>query len=236
MEQKDIKKFTKTAEGLDFNDLKSAVREYNECVEQFNASKPEDEHLGKVKIVGLKKADMFIQWIDGMDTMIDAEFEGIPEGCAEFYKNWVYPGPDEGGTEDAGDEGAGEGADTKAEDPPPEKKPAKGKGKAKAKGDDEKKPKGKGVPRKMKSFDDILLALKEPNTPTSKLDQICLEGGTLEDILAKFKQYIADAGISFKSQTTLSSLKRHIAYRQTQGYLYEEPEEGKIKLVGFDKS
>ena len=56
----------------------------------------------------------------------------------------------------------------------------------------------------------------------------------MEQLLAKFKKYLADNKVEFKSLNTLHSIKTHIEYRIEHGYVYEDVD-GKIKLVGYEK-
>ena len=211
---------------LDFNDLKAVCRDLNATVDKYNETVEEDQAVDKIRIVGLKKVLMFEQWVDTVHTLFDAEFDDLPSSVVEYYNQFVNPDEPE-------DEHSDEPEDEHSDEPEDEPEPKKAKAKKKdSLADRPAKPVGRA---KITDFETLKAALKNPQRPTAYFDKLCLKGGTVEDVLAKFKQYLADGEIDFSSLNTISAVNSHIKYRQEKGYLYEQ-EDGKIKLIGFDAS
>ena len=215
------------AEGLDFNALKEVAKELNAAIDVYNSGVENDLKVSKARVVGAKKLVVFIAWRDAVDLLFDAQFEGLPESSVNYY-NAIYAEP-----EDAG-EVPEETPEPEPEPEPAPKKEPKSKKEPAPKKDPKPKKKGSSLPKSAKDFSVIKEQLKEPKSPTGHFDRICLEGGTVEQLLAKFRKFLADSGIEFKSLNTLHSVKTHIEYRIKNGYVYEDVK-GKIKLVGFEK-
>ena len=219
MDDKEVKELMAIGKKLDFNLLKDAVREMNDAIEQYNADDDDRPDIAKIRVVGLKKPNMFLQWVEAVHTMNDNEFDGLPASSVGFYNEHVNPAEEE--VEEVEEEEVEEASpvkDTKKKD-------------TKKKDGEKKAPKIK----KITTFEDIKEALKNPSAPTPYFDSITLKGGSIEAMLAKFKQWVDETNSGFKSLNTISSIKAHITYRQTKGWIYEE-EKGKIKLVGYDPS
>jgi len=86
--------------------------------------------------------------------------------------------------------------------------------------------------KKIQSFDDLQGRLKEPSNPTSYMDKLMLKGGKIETLIAKLKEYLEANEIDFSGFRTVSSVKRHIQYRQEHNWEYEIDGD-KVKLIGF---
>ena len=216
-------------EGLDFSVLKTAVKGLNGVIDQYNATVEDENKIKKARVVGAKKLVMFQVWRDGIDALYDVEFEGVPESSVDLYMS-IYPDED---AEGEGSEEVEESEETEKEEEKEEVKDTKKKDTKK----DKKKDKGNlgsSSGSAIKNFADLETRLENPQSATGHFDRLCLEGGTLEQLLAKFLKFLKDSGIDFKSINTKHSAKTHIAYRQKKGWVYEE-EDGKIKLVGYEK-
>jgi hypothetical protein len=216
------------AEGLNFNELKTLARELNGIIDQYNADVEDEKKIQKVRIVGAKKLAMFQVWRDAVDALFDAEYENTPEASINYY-NAIYGEAEEG---EGSEEGGGEGEGSEEEKEEKKKPPKKDKKKSAAKKDRGNLGSSSGA--KLKDFADLKTRLQKPQSATGHFDKMCLEGGTLEQLLAKFLKFLSDSNIDFKSLKTKSSVKTHIEYRQARGWVYEE-EDGKVKLVGFEK-
>lgn len=231
-EKKKLAEDKEIAEGLEFNDLKEAAKALNAVLDNYNAlCEDDDDKIKKARVVGAKKLVVFQAWRDGMDALIDLEFEDIPQASVELYMK-IYPDDAAASAEEEVEpseevEPAEEPKEEvePAEEPEPKKEPTK-----KDKGN-----LGSSSPSPLKNFADLKARLENPQSPTGHFDRICLEGGTLEQMLATFLKFLKDSGIEFKSINTKHSAKAHIQYRIDRGYVYEE-EDDKIKLVGYEKS
>jgi hypothetical protein len=144
-----------------------------------------------------------------IDYLDDAE-KNIPDSCINFY-NSIFAEPEAGGAEEKTEEAPEEPA-TEKKDKPKKKPPTPSK--------------------KIASFEDIQERLKEPSNPTAYMDKLTLKGGKIETLIAHLKEYLDESKIAFSGFRTVSSVKRHIEYREEHGWVYEKDGD-KVKLTGF---
>jgi len=158
----------------------------------------------KFKVVGTSKEKLVDAFGKAIDYLDDKE-KNIPDTCINFY-NSIFSEPEK--------------TDPPA-DPPAEK-------------DKKDKPKRKPpvASKKIASFEDIQERIKDPSNPTAHMDHLMLAGGKIETLIAKLKEYLDESKIAFSGFRTVSSVKRHIEYREEHGWVYEKDGD-KIKLVGF---
>lgn len=136
----------------------------------------------KIKVVGVSKPNLVQAFIDATKGLsAGGKEDKIPDSVVEAY-NYLFTPPKEG-----------EAPAKPADKPPKEKK-------------ERKPPVRQGL--KFKTFDELKAFLAKAEMPTNKMDAILLEGGTLADMVKKFKETV---GASFKSP---SQLKAHIKYRE----------------------
>jgi hypothetical protein len=216
------------AEKLDFNVLRAESKKLNAVIDKYNDSLEDGaDPLAKIKVVGTKKHIVFHTWRDALDFLYK-ERDDIPASCVDLW-NVAYPE----GTGDSGEvEETEEVVEAESEGEEKEKPKAKAKSKSKTDKEKPKKAAGPSSSKSVKDFNDLKAKLENVQTPTSYFDKLCLEGGTIEVLVANFKQYIADSGINFKGLSSVGGAKGHISYRQARGWIYEE-EDGRIKLVGY---
>lgn len=194
---------------IDLKQLKEEIKVLNET----------GDLESKIKVVGTSKENLVNAFGAAVDYLDDNEKE-IPESAINFYNSIDWE-EEEGEPDDEGGEEETEEAEEK------EQKKEKGK-----KDKDKSKRKPPTPAKKIASFDDLKDRLKEPSNPTAYMDKLTLKGGKIETLIAKLKEYLEDNEISFSGFRTVSSVKRHIEYRQEHGWIYEI-EEDKVKLVGF---
>ena len=165
----------------------------------------------KIKVVGTSKEKLVDAFGKAIDYLDDKELE-IPDTCINFY-NSIFSEP-EGGASSEPEEKTEEKAEEKKEkkDKPKQKPPTPSK--------------------KITSFDDIQERLKETSNPTAYMDKLMLKGGKIETLIAKLKEYLDESKIAFSGFRTVSSVKRHIEYREEHGWVYEKDQD-KVKLAGF---
>jgi len=189
---------------IDLKQLKEEIKLLNDTGELEN----------KIKVVGTSKEKLVDAFGAAVDFLDDKE-ASIPETSINLYNSIEWPQPEE----------KSDGEDEKEEkkDEKEEKK-------------DDKKDKPKRTPpvatKKITSFDDIKDRLKEPSNPTAYMDKLMLKGGKIESLIAKLKEYLDDSEVSFSGFRTVSSVKRHIEYREEHGWVYEKDDD-KVKLTGF---
>ena len=170
----------------------------------------------KIKVVGTSKEKLVDAFGKAIDFLDDAEKE-IPDSCINLY-NSIFSEPEKSEPEEEKSEPEEEKTEEKTE----EKK--------------EKKEKSTRKPptpsKKITSFEDIQERLKETSNPTAYMDKLMLKGGKIETLIAKLKEYLDENKIAFSGFRTVSSVKRHIEYREEHGWVYEKDGD-KIKLTGF---
>uniref|UniRef100_A0A6M3ISN9 Uncharacterized protein n=1 Tax=viral metagenome TaxID=1070528 RepID=A0A6M3ISN9_9ZZZZ len=105
----------------------------------------------------------------------------------------------------------------------------------KKKKEEKEKPKGNAPVRqtlRCATFSELEAKLAEPKTPTNEMDALFLKGGTLQELVDKFKASHVDA----KMFVTKSQLRGHIDYRKNKSFwvFKEEGEKGNefIQLIG----
>jgi hypothetical protein len=190
---------------IDLKQLKGEIKLLNET----------GDLESKIKVVGTSKEKLVDAFGKAVDYLDDNEKE-IPESCINFYNE--IPWPQEG----EGDEKKEEKAEEKGEKKEEKK--------------EEKKDKPTRKPptpsKKITSFEDIQERLKEPSNPTSYMDKLTLKGGKIETLIANLKEHLDENKIAFSGFRTVSSVKRHIEYREEHGWVYEKDGD-KVKLTGF---
>jgi len=164
----------------------------------------------KIKVVGTSKeklVDAFGKAIDYLDD----QGKDMPDSCVTFY-NSIFAEPDSDG----------ESEETDKTEEKEDKKDKK-----------EKSARKPPTPsKKIQSFEDIQERLKEPSNPTAYMDQLMLKGGKIETLIAHLKEYLDESKIAFSGFRTVSSVKRHIEYREEHGWVYTKDGD-KVKLTGF---
>ncbi len=188
---------------IDLKQLKAEIKLLNDT----------EKLESKIKVVGTSKEKLVKAFADAVDYLDDKEMD-IPETAINFYNEYV-----------SSDAGGGE----KAEEKPEEKE-------EKTEEKEDKKDKSTRKPptpsKKITSFDDIKNRLEETSNPTAYMDKLMLKGGKIETLIAKLKEHLDDSKVSFSGFRTVSSVKRHIEYREEHGWVYEKDGD-KVKLTGF---
>ena len=178
----------------------------------------------KIKIVATSKENLVAAFKGAIEYLADNE-KDFPESAADFYNACELGIPD-------GE--AGE-PDKKSDDKKPAdaKVDAKADAKADAKKPADKKPKTPPkASKKIASFEDIQERCKEPSNPTAYMDKLMLTGGKIETLIAKLKEHCSETKSTFSGFRTVSSVNRHIEYREEHGWVFEKDDD-KVKLVGF---
>lgn len=198
---------------LDANEVNAETLE--KAVEELNESGlllDEDGDPREVETVGVEHEDLYEAFLEEVMALAKADKAGeLEEKAPTAVELWNVVHAKE----------AEKAKKEKKEKKPPKKAPAK-------------KKKGTGSPMRMPTtFKDLKVFLKDPPTPTNYMDQLLLEGGTLQEMVDKFKPYAEKEGYSgFKSP---SVLKSHIKYRESKGWEFKYKGDGDdqtVKLVG----
>jgi len=215
--------------------IKNTVRDINLAIDKFKEEKGID--LPKIRVVGTKKRVLLEQWHKTVEVMDEAGFN-VPSSSMEFWNEYCPEIEDSEEEVQEEEEVEEEEEEVEEEEVTEEEKPKlpKANKEPKAKKEPEsKKEKPAGlIPRKITSFEELKKSLENPKTPTSYMDYLTLKGGNIEELLAEFKQYLADNNIEFKSFKNVSQLNTHILYRMGKGWVYQK-EDNEIKLVGFSE-
>ena len=199
---------------IDFKALKEQIKILNET----GGLDP------KIKIVGTTKESLVDQFDKALIKLDDAKVE-IPESCITFYNSFISGSSTAAADPPATDPPA---TDPPATDPPDTDIPVDTKGKEKEKAPEKKKAPSK----KVMSFEEIQARLKEPANPTAYMDKLMLEGGKIETLIAKLKEWLTSEEKDFSGFRTVSAVRTHIQYREQHGWIYEKGEDT-VKLTGF---
>lgn len=210
-------------EQIDLKELKEALKALNES----------PDWNGKIRLVGISKIKQAEEFTIAVEELAKLGEDKVPAVAVNLY-NKMY-GADEEGEEGADvEEGKEEaGKEEKEAAPAAEEKPKTEKVAKPPKSAAKKSPpKPPPFMRKPESFDDIVSRLEKPATPTAAFDALTLQGGTLAELVADFKEVVAKSYPDFSAIKTASSAKSHIDYRESKGWVYER-EGDSVKLVGY---
>jgi hypothetical protein len=209
--RKESKKMAIDLKAIDLKQLKEEIKLLNET----------GDLESKIKVVGTSK-EKLVEAFGAAVDFLDDKGKDIPDSCINFYNEIDWPAAN-AKEEEEPEESEAEAETEEQEEEKEEKK-------------DKEKDKSKRKPptptKKITSFDDIKERLKEPANPTAYMDKLMLKGGKIETLIAKLKEYLTDNEISFSGFRTVSSVKRHIEYREEHGWVFEKDGD-KVKLTGF---
>ena len=181
------------------------------------------------KIVGVKKDSLLSTFVENVEGLSEEDKGGLPDEVVEFW-NLLFA--DEAGTTKA----PVEEKEKEKEEQPEKKTEEKTEEKTEKETTDEPPKKKRRGPTPYSNFEELVAWLNEQNTPTSAMDKLVLEGGTMAAILEKFKPIAEEK--SHKGFKNAGSLKAHIKYRESKGWVYDYQGEGDdqvVKLIGFER-